>query len=74
MLGKVRGTIVHKDDSQSNMAKEGDGLSFLSPEHVPLFKVGDSVHVFGNKDGSSENKECCLVWKGGRDERGKIFG
>ena len=40
VLGKVRGTIVHKGDIPSDMAMEGDGLSFLSPEHVPLFKVG----------------------------------
>ncbi len=25
---------------------EGGGLSFLSPEHRPLFNVGGSVHVF----------------------------
>ncbi len=44
--GKVRGTRGHKEYGQSNMAMEGGGLSFLSLEHVPLFKVGDSVHVF----------------------------
>ena len=63
VLGKVRGTIVHKGDSQSNMAMEGDGLSFLSPEHVPLFKVGDSVHVFEGT-GTGQVKMRSVAWFG----------
>ena len=61
--GKVRVTIVHKDESESNMAMEGDGLSFLSPEHVPLFKVGDSVHVFEGT-GSGQVKMRSVAWFG----------
>ena len=63
VLGKVRGTIVHKGDSQSDMAMEGDGLSFLSPEHVPLFKVGDSVHVFEGT-GTGQVKMRSVAWFG----------
>ena len=63
VLGKVRGTIVHKGDSESNMAMEGDGLSFLSPEHVPLFKVGDSVHVFEGT-GTGQVKMRSVAWFG----------
>ena len=63
VLGKVRGTIVHKGNSQSNMAMEGDGLSFLSPEHVPLFKVGDSVHVFEGT-GTGQVKMRSVAWFG----------
>ncbi len=63
VLSKVRGTIVHKDDIESNMAMEGDGLSFLSPEHVPLFKVGDSVHVFEGT-GTVQVKMRSVAWFG----------
>ena len=63
VLGKVRGTIVHKGDSKSGMAMEGDGLSFLSPEHVPLFKVGDSVHVFEGT-GTGQVKMRSVAWFG----------
>ena len=63
VLGKVRGTIVHKDDSQRKMAMEGDGLSFLSPEYVPLFKVGDSVHVFEGT-GTGQVKMRSVAWFG----------
>jgi hypothetical protein len=44
--------------------------SLLSPKQVPMFKVGDNVHVFE----VGENEGCCLVRKGGRDERGAISG
>jgi hypothetical protein len=63
VLGKVRGTIVHKGDIPSDMAMEGDGLSFLSPEHVPLFKVGDSVHVFEGT-GTGQVKMRSVAWFG----------
>ncbi len=45
------------------MAKEEDGFSFLSPEHVPLFKVGDSVHVFKGT-GTGQVKMRSVAWFG----------
>ncbi len=54
MWGKVWGTRGHK---------EGDGLGFLSPEHVPLFKVGDSVHVIEGT-GTGHVKMSSVAWFG----------
>ncbi len=45
------------------MAMEGDGFSFLSPEHVPLFKVGDSVHAFEGT-GTGQVKMRSVAWFG----------
>ena len=45
------------------MAMEGDGFSFLSPEHVPLFKVGDNVHVFEGT-GTRQVKMRSAAWFG----------
>jgi hypothetical protein len=45
------------------MAMEEDGNSFLSPEHVPLFKVGDSVHVFEGT-GTGQVKMRSVAWFG----------
>jgi hypothetical protein len=45
------------------MAMEGDGFSFLSPEHVPLFKVGDNVHVFEGT-GTGQVKMRSVAWFG----------
>jgi hypothetical protein len=45
------------------MAMEEDGFSFLSPEHVPLFKVGDSVHVFEGT-GTGQVKMRSVAWFG----------
>jgi hypothetical protein len=59
--GKVRGTRGHKDYSQSDMAMEGGGFSFLSPEHVPLFKVGDCVQVFEGT-GTGQVKMRSVAW------------
>ena len=42
---------------------EEDGNSFLSPEHVPLFKVGDSVHVFEGT-GTGQVKMRSVAWFG----------
>ena len=61
--GKVRGTRGHKEYIQRDMTMEGGGLSFLSPEPVPLFKVGDSVHVFEGT-GTGQVKNRSVAWFG----------
>ena len=42
---------------------EGGGLSFLSPEHRPLFNVGDIVHVFEGT-GTGQVKMRSVAWFG----------
>ena len=46
VCGKVRGTRGHKRNSERKMAMAVVEGSFMSPEQVPMFKVGDNVHVF----------------------------
>ena len=46
VCGKVRGIRGHKQDCERKMATEGVGLICVTPQNRPLFKAGDSVHVF----------------------------
>ena len=46
VCGKVRGIGGHKQNSERKMATEGVGLICVTPQNGPLFKAGDSVHVF----------------------------
>ncbi len=63
VCGKVRGTRGHKRYSERKMAMSVVESSFMSPEQVPLFKVGDNVHVFEGT-GTGQVKMRSVAWFG----------